>query len=147
MGCGGDRTRTPYLGKWHGGVEAVRLRGSDGDARPYSVRGDLQLYVRKFEMNLAGPQQGVVVKGAWAVTKNARGEARVSLKANDVKIDDRGGEEKRDPNKPYLRAEDLNAYFGRDLVLRPSPDGSPTKLTGIDDELGPFVVRPAFERD
>ena len=146
VGCGGGKAQTPYLGKWSGAFEGVRMKAGGGDAQRLSLRGDLQIYVRRFEMNLTGPQQGVVVKGSWTLKPNARGEPRLALRADDVKIDDGGGEDRRDPNKPYLKAEAVKDYFSRELVLKPSSPRVPDALIGPDDDLGPVVVRPSFRR-
>ena len=137
-GCG-DRRIQPFLGKWTGGLEVLRVK-TGGDPKAHELRGDLQLYVRKFELNLTGAQQGVMVKGTWTYEGK-----RVRLRASDIRFDDQGGEDQRDPNRPYLDPKDLQAFFGREQGLNLSKDGK--RLAGVEDALANLVARLAFTKD
>lgn len=139
LGCG-DRNLQPFLGKWAGGLEVLRVKSGEGDPKAYELRGDLQMYVRKFELNLTGPQQAVRVRGTWRYEGK-----RVRLKANDLKFDDRGGEDQRDPNRAYLDPKDLQAFLGREQGLNLSKDGN--RLAGVEDALAGLVARLAFTKD
>ena len=138
IGCG-DRKIQPFLGKWTGGLEVLRVKGG-GNPKDYELRGDLQLYVRKFELRLTGPQQALVAKGTW--TYEGR---RVRLKTTEVRFDDQGGEDQRDPNRPYLDPKDLQAFLGREQGLNLSKDGG--RLAGVEDALANLVARLAFVKD
>lgn len=137
-GCG-DRKVAPFLGKWSGGLEVLSVRGG-GDPKPYELRGDLQMYVRKFELNLTGPQQTVRATGTWAYEGK-----RVRLKATKIEFGDAGGAELRDPNKTYLEPQDLQAFLGREQGLSLSRDGK--RLTAVEDAVANLVARLAFVKD
>lgn len=137
-GCG-DKSIQPFLGKWTGGLEVLSVK-TGGDPKSYELHGDLHMYVRKFEMNLTGPQQAIRVRGAWTFEGK-----RMKLRANDVSFDDRGGEDKRDPNKPYLDPKDLQAFLGREQALNLSKNGK--GLAGVEDALANLVARLAFVKD
>ncbi|RYG86575.1 hypothetical protein EON77_03550 [bacterium] len=137
-GCG-DRNVTPFLGKWTGGLEVLRVQGG-GDPKPYELHGDLQMYVRKFELNLTGPQQTVMARGTWSYEGK-----RVRLRATSIKFGDAGGAEQRDPNKAYLEPQDLQAFLGREQGLNLSQDGK--RLAGVEDGLANLIARLAFVKD
>lgn len=137
-GCG-DKNLTPFLGKWTGGLEVLRVK-TGGDPKPYELRGDLQMYVRKFELNLTGPQQTVMVRGTWTYEGK-----RVRLRANKMEFGDEGGEDKRDPNKAYLDPGDLRTFLGREQGLNLSNDKK--RLAGVEDALANLVARLAFVKD
>lgn len=137
-GCG-DRNLAPFLGKWSGGLEVLRVK-TGGDPKPYELRGDLQMYVHRFELNLTGPQQTVQVRGTWTYEGK-----RVRLKATKIDYNDEGGAEKRDPNKAYLEPQDLQSFLGREQGLNLSKDGK--RLAGVEDALANLVVRFAFVKD
>lgn len=140
-GACGDRNVAPFLGKWSGGLEVLRVKGpKGGDPKARELRGDLQVYVRKFELNLTGAQQSVRVRGTWTYE-----DRKLRLKANDLSFDDRGGAEKRDPNRPYLAPEALQTFFGRERTLNLSKDGK--RLAGVEDDLADLVAGLAFVKD
>lgn len=137
-GCG-DKKITPFLGKWTGGLEVLRVK-TGGDPKAYGLRGDLQVYVRKFELNLTGPQQALRVRGTWTYEGK-----RLKLKPNDLSFDDQGGADKRDPNRPYLDPKDLQGFLGREQSLNLSNDGQ--RLAGVEDALANLVARLSFVKD
>lgn len=137
-GCG-DRKITPFLGKWSGALEVLRVKGG-GDPKPYELHGDLQVYVRKFELNLTGPQQTVRALGTWTYESK-----RVRLKATKIEFGDAGGADLRDPNKTYLDPKDLQAFLGREQGLNLSKDGK--RLAGVEDDLANLIARLAFVKD
>ena len=142
IGCGGKPS--PLLGKWHGSYEVLRLdsvpKGTPKDVKAWSPAADLQIYVRRFELRLDGPQQGIVVKGTWKAERRG-----LTLQPKEVKIDDQGGEDRRDPNRPYLDNTGVREAFSRDLPLNLGSDGR--RLTGVDDRLANVVGRLVVEKD
>ncbi|MER3496317.1 MAG: hypothetical protein C4320_05645 [Armatimonadota bacterium] len=128
VGCG-DRRATPFLGKWHGAfvVKAVdQGTRTPLSAQAWSYRADLIIYVRKFELRLDGPQQGIVVRGTYEV-REGRG---ITLRPTTVTIDDGGGIDKRNPNLPYYPNDATTAFFSRPIPLRLSGE---SKLEGVRD--------------
>ena len=142
-GCG-DKTTTPLLGKWSGALEILRvrsqLRGDGGNPKAYEMRGDLQIYVRKFELNLTGPQQFVTVKGTWSLSGK-----QLRLKTAKVEFPKDRAVDDLDPNKGYIEPDDLRGFFVREQGLALSSDGK--RLAGVEDALADLVARLAFVKD
>jgi len=142
-GCG-TRTAMPYLGKWSGGfdVEKVGPGAAIKDPERNRLKGFLQLYAtnEKFELHLDGEQFGLIAKGTWK-----QKDGRFTFSPNDVKIDDGGGEEARNPNRAWINPADLRAAYSRPLALRVSKDGQ--KLTGLLVDVGPLTGTHSFVRE
>lgn len=133
----------PYLGKWSGGFTVETAgKGSVGGARRNDLKGFLQLYRTdaRYELHLDGEQFGLVAGGSWDEKKG-----RVTLSPKEVKIDDGGGEEVRDPNKAWVKPDELRAAYSRPLSLRLSKDGQ--TLTGLLVDVGPLTGTHSFVRE
>jgi len=134
----------PYLGKWSGTfhVEKVAAGAAVADPERNTLRGFLQLYAtgEKFELHLEGEQFGLVSKGTWSLTKN-----RLSLHPTEVKIDDGGGEDARNPNRAWITPADLRAAYSRPMPFQISKDGQ--TLTGLLIEVGPLTGTHSFKRE
>ncbi len=140
-GCG-DRSAMPYLGKWSGGFTVERAGpGTVGGARRNDLKGFLQLYRTdaRYELHLDGEQFGLVAGGTWT-----QKTGRVALSPTSVKVDDGGGEEKRNPNRAWIPADALSAAYSRPMSLRLSKDGK--TLTGLPLDVGPLVGTHSFVR-
>ena len=124
-GCGSEKL-VPYLGKWTGSFEP------DSPKSPYRMGCNLQLYAtgEKFRMRVEGPQQAIEVNGTWTIKRQT-----ILLAPREVKIDDFGGVDLRNPNLPYLPAEAIQKAFGTALACRLSRDNK--TATSISLNLGP----------
>ena len=141
-GCVG-RAAMPFLGKWSGGFTVERVGpGAIGDAERNRLTGFIQLYRtgERYELHLEGEQFGLVAGGTWT-----QKEGRVTLSPTEVKIDDGGGEEKRNPNRAWIDPAALREAYSRPLALRVSKDGK--KLSGLLLSVGPLVGTHAFVRE
>lgn len=134
----------PFLGKWRGEFAVQQAGGKTGaEAKRYNLRGYLQVYAtkRRFQMRLEGEQQGVDITGTWEAKDNS-----LTLTPKDVQIDDRGGEELRDPNKVYIPAEEIRAAYSRPVPLR--MDAQKRNLQGPLSSIGQDRLgRHTFEKD
>lgn len=132
------------MGKWSGGFEVERL----GDNAPIKEKkrndltGYLQIYGSnsKYELNLEGEQFGVLVTGTWTFK-----EGRVTLRPSEVKVDDGGGLEERNPNRAWIEPSVLSAAYSRPLPLRLSKDGQ--HLEGVLIDVGTLVGTHRFKRE
>jgi hypothetical protein len=144
-GCQQHREMMPYFGKWDGGFyvdvpESQRAGATKNIAlKRFTMEGYLMLYATRdgFKLHLEGEQVVIDVDGTWAVTKNSRGEDRISLRPKGFKIDDFGGADMRDPNKAYIPSLDIRDTYGKEMLLRPSKDRQ--KLDGLPLSLGKLV--------
>lgn len=141
---GSNRELIPFTGRWGGGFEIDTVTqgpASDEVKRQNRLEGYLQVYLtgRKYKLHLEGIQQGIDVDGTWT----AKGR-RITLTPKEVKIDDRGGPEMRDPNKPYLPNEDVTAAYSKPIVLDQAEDGKSFK--GLSMTVSRFIGRHAFKR-
>jgi hypothetical protein len=135
----------PFLGKWNGGFEIQDIRGvgaSNVQKRAQELRGFVVLYGshQKFDLEVSGQQQDIVVTGTWKVIK----PTRVELTSSDVKIDDYGGVLKRDPNKPYIPNEDVTSAYEKPIILDLTDKGQ--KLNGLLISMGDMTGTHIFER-
>jgi hypothetical protein len=127
---GSNKELMPYFGKWNGQFDTTDEAAG--------LRGYLQMYAtgRRFVLDLQGPQQGIEVSGVWVEERTGQ----VVLSPNSITIDDWGGEEKRDPNKPYLSEDAVRSAFNRKIALSMSEDkkaleGLPMSIEGISGRL------------
>ncbi len=140
-----NRDLLTYTGKWKGGftVDSITT-GPDDEANRHRSRlqGYVQIYLsnRRFQLHLEGEQQGIDVDGSWTADGN-----RVTLKPREVKIDDQGGEAKRDPNKKYIPNEAVMAAYNRPLVLIQTPDKK--GYEGLVVTVGPLLGKHRFTKD
>jgi hypothetical protein len=134
----------PYLGKWSGGftVDRVRPGVAVSDPTRNALKGFLQLYAteRRYELHLDGEQFGLVARGSWTEENG-----RLSLAPNEVKIDDGGGEEARNPNKTWIDPKELREAYSRPMGLRLSKDGQ--RLIGLLIDVGPLTGTHSFVRE
>lgn len=141
---GSNRDLIPFTGRWGGGftIDSVQS-GPDSEAerKRNKLTGYIQIYLtgRKYKLHLEGEQQGIDVDGTWT----AKGE-KVTLKPTEVKIDDRGGPEQRDPNRPYLPNEDVKAAYERPMVLSQSADKN--SFQGLPMSVSRFIGKHRFEK-
>jgi hypothetical protein len=157
-GCQQHREMMPYFGKWDGGFyvdeaestragfAAPRLGKSSIALKRYTMEGYLMLYATRdsFKLHLEGEQVVIDVDGTWSVTKNSRGEDRISLRPKGFKIDDFGGADMRDPNKAYIPSLDIRDTYGKEILLKPSKDRQ--KLDGLPMSLGKLVGTHLWKR-
>lgn len=134
-----------YTGRWKGGftVESVTNGTDTADSRhAHRLEGFLQVYLtnHKYKLHLEGQQEGIDVDGTWT----ANGD-RLTLNPKAVAIDDQGGEEKRDPNKPYIPNEDVLATYNKPIVLVQSADKK--GFQGLKVTLGNLLGSHAFVKD
>jgi hypothetical protein len=142
FGCG-DRSAMPYLGKWSGGYTVETAgKGSVGGPARNGLKGFLQLYrtESRYELHLEGEQFGLVAGGTWS-----QKEGRVNLAPKEVKIDDGGGQEARNPNRAWIEPATLREAYARPMALRLSKDGQ--RLTGLLTEVGPLTGTHSFVRE
>lgn len=141
---GSNRDLIRYTGRWGGGftIDSVQS-GPDSEAvrKRNKLTGYVQIYLtgRKYTLHLEGEQQGVDVYGTWT----AKGE-KLTLTPKEVKIDDRGGPEQRDPNRPYLPNEDVRAAYERPIVLSQSADKN--SFQGLPMSVSRFIGKHRFEK-
>lgn len=136
-GCG-SKTRMPYLGRWTGEwVVDSFVVGPNSPARrkAHTMAAELQLYATKnrFVMTLTGKQQTVEVEGEWTVRK---GKNDLLLLPGRLKNDDRGGEDFRDPNLPFIPTDQLQKSLAAPFRLRPA---GPKKLDGLPFAIGDAI--------
>jgi hypothetical protein len=141
---GSNRELIPYTGRWAGGFEIDTVTqgpATEEVKRQNRLTGYLQVYLtgRKYKLHLEGIQQGIDIDGTWT----AKGR-RIILTPKEVKIDDRGGPEMRDPNKPYLPNEDVTAAYSKPIVLDQSEDKQ--SFQGLSVTVSRFIGKHAFKR-
>lgn len=110
VGCGNPRSA--LLGNWE-----ARLVTDAGEPMP--LKGSLHLYATKdrFTLHFDGPQQGMDASGMWSTEKD-----QIHLEVRDLRFDDRGGSERRDPNRPFVPFDDLRRAFQGKLSVSVSSD-------------------------
>ena len=147
-GCAQRREMMPYFGKWDGGFY-IDEKGSKAPLRPlkrYVLEGYLMLYATRegFKMHLEGEQVVLDIDGTWGVTKNARGESRIQLNPKNVKIDDMGGAEFRNPNRAYIPSDAIRETYAKDLIFRPLANDQ--SLEGLEVSMGDLVGTHRWKR-
>lgn len=141
---GSNRDLLRYTGKWEGGftIDSIQ-RGPDTEEERHRNRivGFVQIYLtnRKYTLHLEGTQQAIDIDGTWV----AKGD-RVTLTPKTVKIDDKGGPELRDPNKPYIANEAVQTTYNRPMTLVQSADKR--RYDGLAITLGDFLGKHHFEK-
>jgi hypothetical protein len=132
---GSNKDLVPFAGRWIGGFEPEENRQNGLD-------GHLQVYLsgKKFKLHLSGPQQSVELDGTW--TKE--GDRRIVLRPASIQIDDGGGAEMRDPNKPFIPSDDIRSALTREIPLDLSSDGK--ALTGLTTSMGELAGKHEFGR-
>lgn len=135
-GCS-NSPRTYFMGQWVGGFEANSTKSPFSLAQ-HRLKGFLQLYGTKesFLLHLEGPQQTLDLTGTW---EHKPKPERVILSVADIKIDDFGGEDKRDPNRPYLSEDKLRDTFRTPVSLRLSTDRLTLESLELPIEVTTFV--------
>jgi hypothetical protein len=133
-----NKERWPFLGKWNGGFEAESVNSKvPSDLKRWNMPGYIMLYATRwaFKMHIEAETSTIEAKGIWELR-----DKTLTLRINDLKIDDRGGEEKRDPNKKYISADAIQKTIGRQIVFRLSDDlkKMDTGLQSFDEVLGSF---------
>jgi hypothetical protein len=132
IGRGANQELRAYLGMWNGGL-TVGTNTMKGYLRLKGSR-------RQFEMHLEGRQQEIDLAGIWTLDNLKR----ISLKVESMKINDFGGEEKRDPNKPYLPNSAVNTAYAQPLQLDLSSDGE--SLTSLPVRFGELTGIHSFQK-
>jgi hypothetical protein len=144
IGCNHNKELMPFLGKWSGSFEVAEITGGGTakDLKRESLKGYVQVYAteRSYKMEMEGEQETVNISGFWTISGN-----RITLKPERIGIDDRGGEDKRDPNKKFIPSEDVQAAYGRPLVLSEAADKK--SLTGLKITIGKLVGTHRFVKD
>jgi hypothetical protein len=134
-----------FFGKWSGGFRVETIRnGPDTpeERKRYGLEGFVMVYATKhsFKMHLEGEQEVLDLAGFWTV----KGQ-RLTLKVTEVKIDDQGGADLRDPNRKFIPPADIQAAYARPIVLDLSPDKK--RYTGLPISIGPLIGRHLFVKD
>ena len=140
-----NKDQIRYTGRWKGGftVDAVQKGPDTPEARHgQRLEGYLQVYLsgHRYKLHLEGQQQGIDIDGTWTAQGN-----RLTLTPKAVAIDDQGGEDKRDPNKPYIPNEAVLDAYNRPLVLAQSPDKK--SFQGLKVTIGNLLGSHAFVKD
>lgn len=141
-GCGVN-PMTPYLGRWHADftVDKVLKNDTETNRKRESLHGYLQVYAteNRFKMLLEGEQQGVALSGNWTL----KGD-QLRLKFGEIKIDDRGGSDLRDPNLKYIESDVIRATYSRDLILNRTRDHK--RLVGLEITMGNLLGHHEMNR-
>jgi hypothetical protein len=141
-GCG-SKENIPFLGRWKADfvVDRMTVPGTEKDQRREGLHGYLQVYQTglKFKMRLEGEQEAIDGSGTWSHKGN-----HVTLTFTDLKIDDMGGAQHRDPNLKFILPAAIQAAYQRELTLNMSPDKK--TLNGLDVTIGNLVGRHVFTR-
>jgi hypothetical protein len=145
-GCG-DSKKIRFLGMWNGGFEVSGVGGKNDlslkGLEALSLSGYLKVLANKNEywLKLDGKQQGIEIKGKWSYDDAS---SRLTLRPNDIQIDDGGGEEFRDPNKPWVPVEKLRAAYEKPIVL--DLKGENKKYEGLEMSVGSLQGVHRFEK-
>lgn len=134
-----------YTGRWKGefAVESITKGEDTEEARTRNrLGGYLQVYLtgHKYKIHLEGLQQGIDIEGTW----KAQGD-RLTLTPKAITIDDQGGAEKRDPNKPYIANESVMEAYNRPMTLSQSSDKK--KFQGLKMTIGDLLGEHRFVKD
>jgi len=145
-GCHRSDELIPYFGKWDGGFDVRRPARPHAGERAFTSQeqrlgGFLMLYGSrmKFFMQLEGPQQVIEIEGRWEKTGRD-----VRLIPATFRFDDFGGEDVRDPNRPYVLPEQVRSALGKPIRLRFSSDEK--RLDGLLIEIGGMTGELRFRR-
>lgn len=140
-----NKDLVPFFGKWSGAYEVDQvLKGADGpkDRERSKLEGFVQIYGsnRSYKMFLNGEQESLEIGGTWTTKGN-----RITLRMNDFKLDDQGGEDARNPNAKFIPADELREAYAKPLVLELSADKK--RLTGLRTTVGPTVGTHRFAKE
>jgi len=144
-GCNSHKDLMAFLGKWKGGFDVTSVRGANAsslDIKRDTLRGFIQVYEtnRSYKMELNGEQETIEINGTWTIKGN-----HITLRPTMLDIDDKGGEQQRDPNKKYIAAMLVRAAYGQPLVLVESRDKK--SLTGLEMSVGDLVGTHRYVKD
>jgi hypothetical protein len=136
----------PYVGRWDGQFMVSRLLGKTQvmSAKRNNWRGFVLLYRTRddggtrCQMHLENEQETVEVKGHWELVKR-----QVEITFNDIKIDDAGGLDMRDPNKSYLDSGEIRKALSVPLILNST---GPTSLSSPLVVFGPLEGAYSFKK-
>lgn len=145
-GCNfGNKEHIRFLALWNGKFKVEKvLTGPDSpqDRARYELKGYIKILSNKSEfwIHLEGEQQAIDIKGTYKIEKD-----RIQLRASsDTRIDDFGGEDKRNPNLKFIPIQALKDSYAKPIILDLSKDG--LKLTGLTFTLGPVEGQYEFEK-
>lgn len=135
----------PYLGRWTGdfAVESIRTGPNTAtDLKRSTLHGFMQIYAshKGFKIHLEGEQESFDVSGTWRLQGK-----RLVIRTQDIKIDDGGGVDARDPNRKFILPDDFRAAYNRPILL----DLIPTRhaLEGLPMTVGELIGRHRFTKD
>ncbi len=142
---GSNQHLMPYFGRWKGGFEPESVLSGEteaGDLRRFRLEGYIQLYGTRMKclVHLAGEQQEIDLTGTWKLENSS-----AVLTFSDIKINDFGGEQQRDPNRKYIPNEAVQAAYRKPMILKLSADKK--TLEGLTISLGELVGKHAFVKD
>jgi hypothetical protein len=147
VGCR-SRDDVPYLGRWEGEFKAKRVLGKTQipDPARNGWKGFIILYRTedgglgsRCTSHLENEQEAVDLKGHWIIHRN-----QIQATFDNIKVDDAGGLDGRDPNKAYLDPEEINKAFGVPLIL--TADRRAHILTSPLREFGPLEGTFSFQK-
>jgi len=134
----------PFLGKWKGGFVAQEFvdKPDAFSLKRHGFDATLQLYrtQESFILRLESEQESVDVKGTWS----HRGQ-ELRLAIRSVEIDDMGGADVRDPNRPFTAPEAIRKVYAGTMILRLSKDKK--RLVGLPVTLDKVVGSHQFAKD
>ena len=143
-GCNRNSDLLPFLGKWLGRFEISEIQGGGTaqDIKRETLKGYVQVYAtsRSYKMEMEGEQEVINITGTWTIKAN-----RITLTPKSIIIDDKGGEDKRDPNKKFIASKDVREAYGRPLLLVESADKK--SLTGLKITIGNLLGIHRFVKD
>lgn len=143
-GCNANKDILPFLGKWSGKfeVEEIQGGGTAQDRKREQLKGYIQVYAtgRSYKMEMTGEQETIDISGNWIIKGN-----RITLTPKSIAIDDKGGEDKRDPNKKFIPAAVAKAAYQRPLILQESPDKK--ALDGLKLSIGDLIGTHHYVKD
>ncbi len=149
--CAGclNKADVPYLGRWEGRytVESVDPKLPIPAPARNALRGFLQLYRtdNRCTLQLDGEQEGVEVKGHWALKKHEIVLTFRGRSDDAIKIDDAGGIDLRDPRKAFIPPSDLAAAYSAPLALHIGPDNQ--SLSSPLIVIGPLTGHYEFKKE
>jgi hypothetical protein len=144
-----SKAELPYLGRWEGrfSVESVDPKLSIRSTARNTLRGFLQLYRtdNRCTLHLEGEQEAVDAKGHWEVKRREIVATFTGRLGDEIKIDDAGGFDLRDPNKVFIPATDLKAAFGAPIALHTASEDQ--ALWSPLVKLGPLSGHFEFKKE
>ena len=143
MGCANSAQR-PYIGRWTGEFDVKQVTGKlpISEPRRNKMKGFVQLYLTdsRIAFHMEGEQEAVDAKGHWEIRRH-----QIRLTFSDVKVDDAGGLDGRDPNKAYIPPTAIARALTSPLALNISPDNK--GLSSGFVLIGPLLGSYSFTKD